>query len=278
MPLSVFAFVLFAAALHAAWNAVVKRGSDKLLTTVLVTASAALIALAALPFLPAPAPASRPYIAASALFQIIYFVLVARAYRVADMSLAYPLMRGCAPLLVALASVIWIGEPLSPMAWLGLSAICAGVLSMAAGPRRSGAAEGITVALLNAVVIAAYTLIDGLGVRLSGAPAAYTLWIFLLTGLPLAAWAVLARGTAFGRYLRLNWRLGLVGGAGTLGSYGIALWAMTGAPVAVVAALRETAILFGAAIAALWFRERLGAARLAAIMLIAAGAAALRLA
>ncbi|HAT31859.1 MAG TPA: EamA family transporter [Janthinobacterium sp.] len=220
MPLTVFALVLFAAALHATWNAVVKRGSDKLLTTVLVTACAALIALAALPLLPAPAPASRPYIAASALFQVLYFVLVARVYRVTDMSLAYPLMRGSAPLLVALASVLWIGEPLSPVAWLGLGLICAGVLSMAAG----------------------------------------------------------ARGAAFGRYRRLNWRLGLIGGAGTLGSYGIALWAMTSAPVAVVAALRETAILFGAAIAALWFRERISAARVAAIVLIATGAAALRLA
>jgi multidrug transporter EmrE-like cation transporter len=172
MPLTVFAFVLCAAALHAAWNAVVKRGGDKLLTTVLVTASAALIALAALPWLSAPAPASWPYIAASALLQVVYFVLVARAYQVADMSLAYPLMRGSAPLLVALASVLWLGEPLSPLAWLGLSVICAGMLSMAAGARGGVGAEGITVALLNAVVIAAYTLIDGLGVRGWGAPAA----------------------------------------------------------------------------------------------------------
>jgi drug/metabolite transporter (DMT)-like permease len=89
---------------------------------------------------------------------------------------------------------------------------------------------------------------------------------------------VLVRGAAFGPYLRRNWRLGLIGGAGTLASYGIALWAMTRAPVAVVAALRETAILFGAAIAALWFRERLSAARIVAIALIAAGAAVLRLA
>lgn len=278
MPIAVFGMILFAAALHAMWNAVVKGGSDTLLTTVLVTGSAALIALAALPLLPAPTVESWPFIAISAVFQIVYFALVAITYRIADMSQTYPLMRGTAPLLVALASVAWLGEPLAPPAWIGIGVICAGILIMAADGRRGGDRTGMMLALLNAVVIAGYTVIDGIGVRQSGAPAAYTLWIFLLTGLPLLAWAMLARRRAFAAYAARNWHLGAIGGIGTLASYGLALWAMTKAPIAVVAALRETSILFGAAISALVLKERVSPTRIAAVCVIAGGAAILRMA
>ncbi len=278
MAISVFAIVILAAALHAGWNAIVKSGGDTLLTTVLVTASAALLAIVSLPFLPSPAQESWPFIAASTVFQVGYFVLVARAYRVADLSLTYPLMRGTAPLLVALASVAWLAEPLSAHAWLGVGVICAGILSMAGVMKRGANRAGILVALSNAVVIAGYTLIDGTGVRRSNAPAAYTLWIFLLTGVALSAWALTARHKAFREYVRRNWRLGLIGGGGTIGSYGLALWAMTVAPVAVVAALRETSILFGTAISALVLHERVGRLRIIGVCIIAAGAIMLRLA
>jgi drug/metabolite transporter (DMT)-like permease len=281
MDLSTFAIVLFAAALHAGWNAIVKQGGDTLLATIAVTGSAALIAAASLPFLPPPAPNSWPFIAASAACQLLYFLLVARAYRVADMSLAYPLMRGAPPLLVALASGAWLGEPLSGRAWLGTGVLCAGVLGMAlsARPARASRAArtGVLLALGNAVVIAGYTMIDGMGVRRSGAPPAYTLWIFLLTGLAMAGWAMGARRAAFLDYGLRNWRLGLAGGVGTIGSYGLALWAMTVAPVAAVAALRESAILFGAAISALVLREAVSRARLVAVLVIACGAILLRL-
>lgn len=274
--MTVFAFVLLAAALHASWNAIVKRGGDTLLTTALVTTSAALIAVAGLPFLPSPLPASWPFIAASTAFQIAYFVLVARTYRVADMSLAYPLMRGTAPLLVALTSFALVGEPLSRSAWLGVGVVCVGILSMA-GAARQASKAGVALSLGNAIVIAGYTLIDGIGVRRSGAPSAYTLWIFLLTGFVLGGWALTTRHRTFLRYGQQNWLLGLVGGAGTIGSYGLALWAMTVAPVAVVAALRETSILFGVAIAALFLREKVGTAKVVGVCIIAIGAVVLRL-
>lgn len=277
MSAGIFGIVLVAAALHATWNAIVKGGGDTLLTTVLVTASAALIAIVVLPFLPPPSRASWAFIAASTLFQLGYFVLVARAYHIADMSLAYPLMRGTAPLLVAM-SVAWMGELLSPRAWLGVGVICAGILSMAAAVPRNAGKAGMVLALLNAIVIAGYTLVDGAGVRRSGAPVAYTLWIFLPTGVVLAAWALVVRREAFRGYVGRNWQLGLIGGAGTISSYGLALWAMTIAPVAVVAALRETSILFGTAISAILLHERVGPARIMAVCIIAAGAAALRLA
>jgi drug/metabolite transporter (DMT)-like permease len=276
MSVSVFALVMLAAALHATWNAVVKSGGDTMMTTAMVAGFAALIAVAALPFLPAPALASWPFIAASSVFQIIYYVLIARTYRVLDMSQAYPLMRGTAPLLVAISSAPLLGEPLAPLAWFGVAVICAGIVSMAA-TRQPGQGGGVSMALLNAVVIASYTLIDGAGVRRSGAPATYTLWLFLLTGAPFSIWALCSRGQAFGRHVVGNWGLGLVGGLGTVGSYGLALWAMTVAPVAVVAALRESSILFATAISGLVLKETVSPGRIAGACIIAGGAAILRL-
>lgn len=273
----VFSVVLFAAVLHACWNAVVKGGADTLLTTILVTACASLIAALALPFLPAPARQSWPFIGASALLQILYFCLVAKTYRIADMSQTYPLMRGSAPLIVAATGALFFGVVLTPTAWMGIAIICAGIISMAIFAREQDK-TGLVLALLNAAVIAGYTLIDGQGVRLSRAPAAYTLWIFLFTGAPLLAWAMCRRGAAVRGYFAANWHLAMAGGFGTIASYGLALWAMTVAPVAVVAALRETAILFGLVLSGTLLRERLGLLRLSAACIIAIGAGVLRFA
>lgn len=277
MSLAAFATVLFAAALHASWNALVKSGRDKLLSTALIAVAASIIAAIALPFLKQPLPASWPFIGTSVLLQCVYFVLVARIYHVADMSQAYPVMRGTAPLLVALASTLLLNEFLDMGALLGIGLICGGVLSMAAAGGLHGS-HGTALALLNAVVIAGYTLVDGIGVRLSGAPAGYAFWIFLLTGLPFLGWGLIARRRDFVEGLRRNAMIGLLGGIGTSASYGLALWAMTLAPVAMVSALRETSILFGAAISAFILHEHVGKARIAAAGLIAAGAMALRLA
>lgn len=276
MSAEAFAIVLLAAALHAAWNAIVKATSDKLLTTAMVTASAALVSAALLPFLPLPAPESWPFIAASVIIHIAYFAVVAWAYQATDMSQAYPLMRGTAPLLVAFLSAFWIGELLPVTAWIGVCAISLGILSMAI-TARSGNGPGISLALLNAFIIATYTLVDGIGVRLSEAPWAYTLWVFLVTGFLFAGWALAARRAAFVPYVRRSWRLGVAGGLGTLTSYGLVLWAMTVAPLALVAALRETSILFATAFAGLALSERIGFSRLGAICAVALGAALLRL-
>ena len=240
MPLTVFAAVLLGAALHASWNAIVKGGADTLLTTILVAAASGLVALVVLPFLPLPARASWPFIATSAVVQVVYFALVAGAYRATDMSRAYPLMRGLAPALVAIFGAAVLGEHLSPVAWAGVALISSGVFGMTFAYRGPASRKGTLLALLNAAVIASYTLIDGAGVRLAGSPAAYAMWLFLLNAIPLVGWALIARRRALLAYGRRNWRLGLFGGIGNLGSYGLALWAMTHAPVATVAALRET--------------------------------------
>ncbi|CAK7066687.1 DMT family transporter [Kerstersia gyiorum] len=278
MSLLVFGLVLMAAACHATWNAIVKGGTDTLLSTVLVAFGAMLMAGVVLPFLDMPALASWPFIAVSMLLQVAYYVLLANTYRIADMSQTYPVMRGTAPLIVACAGALFLHDAIAPAGWIGIAVICLGVLSMALARRAGQDSRGVRLAMINAVFIASYTLVDGAGVRLSGAPAAYTLWIFLLTGVPLLVWALATRHRAFIRYLRGNWPMGMVGGAGTLVSYGVALWAMTQAPVAMVSALRETSILFGVLISGLILKEHIGRQRLIAVAVIALGAGVLRLA
>jgi drug/metabolite transporter (DMT)-like permease len=294
IPAHVIAAVLGAALLHATWNALVKgrnpKGggaqADPLLSTVLVVGGGALASALLLPFMAAPAPASWPFIAASSLTQTLYYLLLIEAYRSGDMSHAYPLMRGTAPLLVAIFNGLLLGERLSGPQWLAVCLICGGVLAMMLAARRSqirglpGASQrrATVFALATACVIATYTMIDGAGVRRSGAPAAYTMWIFLLAGAAVTAWAARTRARELLHLAGARPLLVPLGGVSTLGSYGIALWAMTLAPVAAIAALRETSILFATAIAALFLGERIGRGRLLAVALIACGAVTMRLA
>lgn len=278
MPNDALLAVLLGALLHASWNAAIKSGRDKFLDTVLVAGGAGVIAAIGLPFLPLPAPESIPYLLTSSVLQLIYFLLVAAAYRTGDMSYAYPLMRGTAVLLVASASSLLIGEHLTMRAWIGILSISAGVLALTLLYRRSAPSLAPTAfALGNAAIIASYTLVDGIGARLSGQSVAYTLWLSLLTAVPLLAWTAWNRPAAFAGYFKARWVVGLGGGFCTLASYGLALWAMTRAPVATTAALRETSILFGMLISAGFLKERVGLPRMAAGVVIALGAAALRL-
>lgn len=275
---AVLAAVLCAALMHAGWNAMVKARGDAFLSTVTVAASAGILCALLLPLLAQPARASWPFILASSVTQVLYYALLMETYREGDISHAYPLMRGCAPLIVAMLGLPFTGERLAAGQWLAIGLICGGVLTMYAAVRGTALSARRTtlLALATACVIAAYTLIDGIGVRKSGAPAAYTLWIFLLTAIGILLLARRRRGELLPFVRRHPVLLG--GGAMTVGSYGVALWAMTQAPVAVVAALRETSILFATAIALLVLRERVCPLRLLGAALIACGAAAMRLA
>lgn len=272
------AIVLLAAAMHAGWNAIVKSGGDKFVEITLLTSSAALIAVPALAFLPPPAPGSWPYIAASVVIHCVYFSLVAFTYRTGDLSFAYPVMRGSAPLATALVSAVIVGEQLTPGGWVGVLLLSGGILVLARDNWKSGLRQGHALAfgLVNAGVIVVYTLVDGLGVRLAGNPWSYVAWMFFLNALPLLGAALFTRRPALLKAAGLNWRSGLAGGALTLGAYGLVLWAMTQAPIALVAALRETAVIFGVIIACLVLKERFGATRWTASILVAAGAAAMK--
>lgn len=288
MPASVVVIVLCGALLHASWNALVKGGRDPFFGSVLVASGAALLALPLLPFLAQPAAASWPYMAASTIIHFAYYGLLAAAYRHGDMSHAYPLMRGSAPLLVAVSSVPLLGEHLAPMQYAAVACISGGIFGLWFVTGSASASASATVAsargratgfaLLNALVIAAYTLVDGMGARASGAPAAYVMWLHVMSAAGLLAWCAWRCPRQLRDYAAPRWRVALLGGAGTLGSYGLALWAMTVAPLAAVAALRETSILFAALIARFFLGERIGAKRSMAIAAIAAGAVLMRVA
>jgi drug/metabolite transporter (DMT)-like permease len=274
----VAAAILFAAFLHAGWNALIKRDPDAATATAGIAGAAAVIALCLLPFFPAPAAASWSFIAGSSLVQIAYYLLIAQIYRDADLGLAYPVMRGAAPLLVTGFSAFVFSEQLSRLGYLGVADICGGVFLIAGG-RQTGAPARKTVlrALGIAAVIALYTLIDGVGVRRSASPIAYTLWIFLLTGMATTAWSVLRFPHALLQNFRRAPVTPIIGGGCSLVSYGIALWAMTRAPVSTVAALRETSILFAILISVCLLKEGWTWRRGGAVLLLAAGAVAIRL-
>jgi drug/metabolite transporter (DMT)-like permease len=271
--------VLLGAALHATWNVIIKAGSDKQLDTMLVICGGAIIAAFALPFIPLPGKASWPYLGASVVIHFFYFTLVALAYRTGDMSYAYPIMRGSAPLLTAIVAALLVRESLSLGAWMGITLISAGILVLTGESWRSGRfpLASTVFALLNAVVIMAYTLVDGLGILLAGGASSYILWLFFLIPLPLLAFTLLTRPKAFGVQFRLRWRAGFFGGVCTAASYGLALWAMTVAPIAIVAGLRETSVIFGTVFACLFLKERFGVMRYVAAGLVTMGGIAIKM-
>ncbi|MEK9951236.1 MAG: EamA family transporter [Curvibacter sp.] len=279
MSTEVLAVVLFSALLHAGWNAAVRASADKLAASWQVVCGAALCALPLLFILPLPAPASWPFLFASGLIHVLYFALVARAYQGTGLGLAYPLMRGSAPVLTAAAAALWLHELPAPLGWLGIALICTGVLALAGGAWRQGLQHpgALLAALANAAVIALYTLADGQGVRLAGHALAYTTWLFALTALFMLPVLLAARGRTVLRAASYSARVLLLGGAGTLGAYSLVLWAMVQAPIASVAALRETSIVFAALIAALVLREGLGRLQLGCAALVCAGAVLIRL-
>lgn len=277
MSAQTMGLVLFAALLHASWNALIRSSADRALDAALVAGGTAVVALLALPFLDAPAPPSFGFIGVSGAIHVVYMSLVGALYARGELGFAYPLMRGAAPLLTALAGALVFGERLSPAGWAGVLLTCGGVLGLAVHAARSGTGPA-GLALLNAVVIAAYTLTDGAGARASGSPAAYAMWTFALSGPPVAAFAAWRRPAPFMLHLRARWSKGLAGGAASVAAYVLVLHAMTLAPVAAVAALRETAIVFALAISAFVLKERPSPARLLAALTVACGAVLLRVA
>lgn len=276
---TVFALLILAALLSATWNALVKGGSDKYLQTVLIANAAALIALCVIPFLKLPDPHSWIYLLISAVLQVIYYKYLAEAFHAGDMSHAYPIMRGTAPLLVSLVNGPLIGDALSFGKWLGVVLICAGVVGLAweARYRWSEHRALIGHSLLSASLIAGYTIFDGIGVRASGSAASYAMWNLLVAAVILTVWTLTTRQGEFFNYAKERLASALVGGLAAVVAYGIVLWGMTQAPVAAVAALRETSMVFVLAIAVLVFKERVGLRRYAATALITCGAVAIRL-
>jgi len=280
MTTFVFLAVLFAAACHAGWNALIKIGLDPLSTTALIALGSAVVAALCLPFFGMPAPAAWPWVIASGIIHLAYFAALIESYRTGDLGQVYPIARGAAPLMTAGAATVFVGEALSAMSWGGIVVLAVGVLLLSArGGRDLETVDrrAIGFAFLTALTICAYSIVDGIGARVSLNPQSYVMWVFIANAALLVPYAFWRDGRDVAAAMRRFWLRGLVGGVLSAFSYGIALWAMTLAPIAIVATLRETSVLFGAAIAVVWLKEPLRALRIGAALLIVCGLVLIRL-
>jgi drug/metabolite transporter (DMT)-like permease len=270
----VFLAVLFAAACHAGWNALIKVGLDPLSTTTLISIGSAAVALVLVPVVGLPSLGAWPWLIASVAIHLVYFASLIESYRTGDLGQVYPIARGSAPLMTATATSIFVGEKLSLVGWTGIFALVAGVFLLSARGGRDLAVidrRAIGFALFTAITICAYSVVDGIGARASVDPNAYSVWLFLGIAVVMVPYALYRDGRDVVPAMHLYWRRGLAGGALQVLSYGIAIWAMTAAPIAIVAALRETSVLFGAAIAVVVLKEPFRTIRVVAACLIVCG-------
>ena len=276
MPVEIVAIVLIAALAHASWNALVKGDDDRLVTLGAANAVRFALCVPLVLALPPPAPESWPYLVASAILHIGYYIFLIAAYRFGDLSKVYPLARGLSPLFVAAGAYALAGEHLGPVALAGVAVACAGIASLSARGGARGADDhrrAVAFAGGTALFIAAYTVTDALGARLSGHAVSYVAWLAILDGLPMLLAAAVLRRAAFARHLAARAWKSAAGGALQLAAYGLVVWALSLAPMAAVSALRETSVLFAAIIGVKLLGEPLGARRIAAAALVAAGIA-----
>jgi len=281
MSFSVFAAVLFAALLHASWNALIKISGDRLVIMSVTTGSASILVLPALFFLPLPDSASWGYLLASALIHSFYMLLLVHAYGLGDFAQVYPVARGSAPLLTALLGFLLLGESMSVVELSGMLLIVFGILGLtleqSAGIRQLGRAA-LFYSLLTGLCISAYSIVDGTGARLSGNSHSYTAWMFFLDGFIVPAYALIKRPlpqirTAIGEV----WLSGLcVAVLSTLG-YWLVIWAFTQERIAPVAVLRETSVLFALFISVFFIGERFSRLRTLVTILIVVGVICLRI-
>ncbi|MFH9014888.1 EamA family transporter [Streptomyces sp. NPDC017943] len=265
--------VLLAAVTHAGWNALAHHITDKLAGFTLISGGGLLIGLAMTPFVPQPAPGAWPYLLGSAALHIAYYALLMTSFRLGDFGQAYPIARGTAPLVVTVLAALFAHEVPDGWAAAGVALSCAGLTGVALwglrGRRPDWAAIG--AALATGLAIAAYTVVDGLGVRASGSPLGYIAWLMAVQGLVIPAYALCHWRGGTAHILRPFAWIGLAGAALSVAAYALVLWAQTRAALAPVAALRESSIIVGAAIGAVFFKERFGAPRIAAAGLLVVG-------
>jgi drug/metabolite transporter (DMT)-like permease len=272
--------VLLGAACHAGWNALIKVGLDPLSTTTLISIGSGVVALALAPLVGAPAWAAWPWLIASVAIHLVYFASLIESYRTGDLGQVYPIARGSAPLMTAAIATVFVGERLSALGWTGIVLLVLGVLLLSTrGGRKLAEIDrrAIGFALFTALTICAYSIVDGIGARLSANPNAYSVWLFVGIAAVMLPYALCRDGLDVIPAMRRFWLRGFVGGALQVLSYGIAIWAMTVAPIAIVATLRETSVLFGAAIAVVVLKEPLRPVRFAAAALIVCGLVLIRI-
>jgi drug/metabolite transporter (DMT)-like permease len=271
MSVGLVAIVLSAALLHAFWNAVVKGGADKTIMLGLIALGHMIPGFAIVLIMPSPGWQVWPYVVVSTVIHWGYYYFLNVAYRLGDLSVMYPIARGLAPVLIAVGAQVWIGETLSPLAWGGILCVSAGIMVLTRGVF-SGALPpiGLLAALACAVMVAGYSLVDGVGVRLADNTLSYVGWLFLLE-LPVAAFIFSSRMERLWAVPPKVIMLGLLGGMISGTAYGMVLYAKTFAPLGIVSAMRETSVIFAAMIGVLWFGEGPKGNRLVASVIVAGG-------
>ncbi|NWN47512.1 EamA family transporter [Pseudomonas sp. MAFF 301514] len=270
MPLSIVLLILFAALLHASWNALLRVGADRLWSMTMMCVAVAIASSVIALFLAPPAPASWPYAILSGVLHVGYNLFLVRSYKLGDLGQTYPIARGSSPILITLCALVFAGETVSTNALIGIVLVSGGIISLAFRQRRL-AVPSLPYALGTGFFIAAYSVTDGIGARLSGAPLAYTVWMCALWGVLMPLVYIGLRGTRSLFAPRPGVITALVGGLVSLLAYGIVIYAMSHAPMGAVSALRETSVLFAALIGYCFLGESLTARKVLACLVIALG-------
>jgi drug/metabolite transporter (DMT)-like permease len=276
----VIALVLLAAVLHASWNAMLKAAPDRVTTSAVMNLTGLAIGAVLAVFVAVPASASWIFILLSVGIHFGYFVFLLGSYRYGDLSQVYPLARGIGPLVVAFLSPWLIGESLGRVQFAGVMLLCLGILSLAFNRmhwRELTNWKPLVMALATGGTIAAYTIVDGLGVRVSGSPLGYIAWLFILDGISMAALAAALRRRTLGSAVRSMWKPAVLSGVISILAYGIVIWCYSLGAIAPIAALRETSVVIAAAIGSVLLHEPFGRWRILAASFSAIGIVAINL-
>ena len=278
MSLTVMIVVMLAALLHASWNFLVKRMDDKHLSMSAVVFGHTPFAVVALLCVPVPQPGSLPYVIAGAVLHTGYQLFLLNSYRIGDLSQVYPLARGVAPLIVAGISVILLGINLSQFELAAIVTIGTGIMSLTLARRSDGMrnVRAASLAIITGGFIAAYSLVDGLGARQAGTALGFYSWLSIINAVIFATITRIIRPGLVKRVVCQNWRLVLSGGFASFTAYALVIWAFTLAPIALVAALRETSIIFALLLGVFVLKERLDLIKMLATMLTMLGVGMLR--
>jgi drug/metabolite transporter (DMT)-like permease len=270
LSLSVTLAVLAAAVTHATWNAIAHGIKDQTLAFALIGVGGIVVAIPLVIFAAAPRPDCWPYLAASIVIHVFYNLLLMQCYRLGEFGQVYPLARGTSPLVVTILAAIFVHEHLALPQIAGVLVVSGGLAALVVAGRRPSRAAFLA-AIGTGLTIAAYTTVDGVGVRLSHSPIGYIGWLMLLESLGVPMFALIRRRDVLLKQRPRILLSGLAAGALSVLAYGLVLWAQTRGALAPIAALRETSVIFGAIIATLVFREPFGRTRIAATILVAAG-------
>ena len=271
MSAPVIGLALFAAILHASWNAFLRTGADRFWTVTVMSFASTAVAVVFVVFHTPPAAAAWPYVMLSACLQVGYSVFLVAAYRHGELGQVYPIVRGSVPLLVTLGGLLFANQQLATPQAIGVGLVAAGIMGLSLG-RGGASAKSILYALATGAIIAAYATVDAIGVRAAGNSSAYTAWVLVMYGALLPATFICLRGR-----LRVDLRAtetwtALAGGLVALLAYGAVVAAFTLGPAGPITAIRETSVVFAAVIGRLFLAEKLTPRRIGACAIVALGA------